>query len=47
MNHVKLDAAHMILKNMKRSVDPCDNFYDFACGGFEERIVIPDDRSSR
>lgn len=42
-----IDAAHMILKNMKRSVDPCDNFYDFACGGFEERIVIPDDRSSR
>lgn len=42
-----IDAAHMIMKNMKRSVEPCSDFYEFACGGFEERVVIPDDRSSR
>ena len=37
----------MILQNMNRSADPCQDFYNFACGGFEERIIIPDDRSSR
>ena len=37
----------MLLQNMNRTADPCNDFYDFACGGFEERVVIPDDRSSR
>ena len=40
-------SAHMVLENMDREADPCENFYEFACGGFEKRVVIPDDKSSR
>lgn len=42
-----IESAHMVLKNMDRTADPCDDFYQFTCGGFEDRVVIPDDRSSR
>ncbi|KAG0302559.1 hypothetical protein BGZ98_007402 [Dissophora globulifera] len=34
-----------ILRDMKPGVDPCDDFFDFNCGGFVERVPIPDDKA--
>lgn len=31
---------------MDREVEPCDDFYDFACGGFLKATIIPDDKTS-
>lgn len=41
---VCLEAARL-LQNMDESVKPCDNFYQYACGGWLERHVIPETSS--
>ncbi|KAI5630566.1 VLP3p-2, transcript variant X2 [Venturia canescens] len=41
-----IHAASRILMNMDPDVEPCDDFYRFACGGFLKRTVIPDDKTS-
>lgn len=38
--------ASTLLKNMDREVEPCDDFYDFACGGFLKSTIIPDDKTT-
>lgn len=40
-----IDAAYNIFHSMNRSVDPCDNFYDFACGGWLQNNPIPESKS--
>lgn len=39
-----IHAASQILQKMDTNVNPCDDFYKFSCGQFEENTVIPDDK---
>ena len=32
-----------LVKQMDLSVDPCEDFYSYACGGFMEHTQIPED----
>jgi len=31
---------------MDRSVDPCENFYQYSCGGWQNKNPIPPDQTS-
>jgi hypothetical protein len=31
-------AANTLIQNMNSDINPCDDFYQYACGGFEERV---------
>ena len=37
-------GLHFDVSALNRSVDPCSDFYDFACGGWRATHAIPPDR---
>jgi neprilysin len=39
-----LNTASKMLDSLDLSVEPCDDFYNFACGKFVEETNIPDDK---
>lgn len=39
-----LAAASKVKIYIDESIDPCTNFYDFACGNFIKSQVVPDDK---
>lgn len=39
-------AASKMLEQMDSSAEPCDDFYEFACGQYVEDTIIPDDKVS-
>jgi len=39
-------SAARLLQGIDKTVNPCDNFFDFACGTWRKTNVIPEDKSS-
>lgn len=40
-----IHTASALLKSIDTSVEPCDDFYNFACGGFRKSATIGEDKT--
>uniref|UniRef100_M3ZH65 Neprilysin n=1 Tax=Xiphophorus maculatus TaxID=8083 RepID=M3ZH65_XIPMA len=41
----KTGESSRLIENMDATVDPCDNFYQYACGGWLKKNIIPETSS--
>ena len=41
-----LFSASYLLSAMDKTADPCTDFYQYACGAWNKKHVIPEDRTS-
>ncbi|KAF2888699.1 hypothetical protein ILUMI_17474, partial [Ignelater luminosus] len=39
-----IKAAQIVQDNLDETIEPCDDFFKFACGGFIKRTTIPNDK---
>lgn len=39
-----ISSAAQVLSAMDQKVEPCDDFFQFACGNYELNTIIPDDK---
>lgn len=39
-------SASTILKNLDPEADPCEDFYDYACGKFADELGVPDEKAT-
>ncbi|XP_061378755.1 neprilysin-4-like isoform X1 [Danaus plexippus] len=42
LTEVCVNTASRVLAALNKSVDPCDDFYEFACGGWIEKNPVPE-----
>ena len=40
-----IQTAAEVLDKMDQAVDPCQDFYQFACGGYVKKTVISEDKT--
>ena len=40
-----IHAASKMLEQMDMNVEPCDDFFNFACGTYVKKTQIPDDKT--
>ena len=45
-NFIGIISASYLLSAMDKTADPCNDFFQYACGDWNKKHVIPEDRTS-